>query len=397
MVAKKTNGNVARPRAITPTRETTEVLSGELRTKQAPAASMPGSVSSAGKSQPPDPGLDVFTQMGGRISTAVKERHLKILFSGPAGGGKTEMILRNFPGVALFDTEGNSDMCLDHPAIPPFFQVKTKDIRKIQAGIQAARKPVTLPGGVPLQTIGIDSGSILWNEQTDVAAYLAEQRAQRNHKDIDTANITQNDWTKAKRPLKRLMLEFSLTMIPFLVMTAREKDLYEEVAGFGDSKELKKIGVVPDLVKGSIYDFNLAVRLFVENGKRCYEIIKVQGSLGEIFPMGSKGTNFPVEKLLEYAKRLEPGPEDNIDGDDGEVELAARIAEEVAKKSIEHTQANLIKHATEKGFTAAELGAILKAAGFSGFDPSKWEAMLAAIDAEYLKGRYNDSEDGQIP
>jgi len=346
-------------------------------------AAQQANVSSAGKS---DPGLNALAALGAKMSTEVKERHLKVLFWGPTGGGKTEMILRNFPGVALFDTEGNSDMCLDHPQIPPFLQIKTKDIRKIQAGIQAARKAITLPSGVALQTIGIDSGSILWAEQTDVAAYLAEQRAQRKNQDVDNANITQNDWTKAKRPLKRLMLEFSLTVIPFLVMTAREKDLYEEVAGYGDSKELKKIGVIPDLVKNSVYDFNLAVRLYVENGKRCYEITKVQGSLGEIFPMGSKGTNFPIEKLFEYAKRLEPGPEENIDGDDGEVELAARIAAEETQKTVERTQSNLIKYAQDKGFSAQDLGGILKKSGFQGFDPSRWDAMIQAVDKAVLSG-----------
>jgi hypothetical protein len=310
------------------------------------------------------------------MSTEVVERHLKVLFWGPTGGGKTEMILRNFPGVALFDTEGNSDMCLDHPAIKPFLQVKTKDIRKIQAGIQAARKPIKMPSGVMLQTIGVDSGSILWAEQTDVAAYLAEQRAQRKNQDMDSANITQNDWTKAKRPLKRLMLEFSLTVIPFLIMTAREKDLYEEQPN-GD---LKKVGVIPDLVKNSVYDFNLAVRLFVEGGKRSYEITKVQGSLGELFPVGSRGTNFPIEKLLQYAERLQPGPEDNLDGDaDGETDLAAKIAAEEAQSAMERTQSNLIKLATERGYNATELGAILKGKGFSGFDPSRWNDMVKAV------------------
>lgn len=332
-------------------------------------------VSSAGNKQS---AFNALAALGAKMSTEVVERHLKILFWGPTGGGKTEMILRNFPGVALFDTEGNSDMCLDHPKIPPFLQIKTKDIRKIQQGIEAARNPIQLPTG-PLQTIGIDSGSVLWAEQTDVAAYLAEQRAQRKNQDLDTANITQNDWTKAKRPLKRLMLQFSLTVIPFLVMTAREKDLYEEVAGYGDSKDLKKVGVVPDLVKNSLYDFNLAVRLWNEGGKRQYEVTKVQGSLGEIFPQGSRGVDFPIAKLFDYAQRLQPGPEELADGDD-EVELAARIAADEAKATMERTQSNLIKLATDRGYNATELGALLKAKGFSGFDPSRWNDMVKAIN-----------------
>lgn len=334
------------------------------------------SVSSAGKSQPAkDPGLNPFMAMGAKMSTDVKKRHLKILFWGPTGGGKTEMVLRNFPGVACFDTEGNTDVCVDKKEIPAFLQIKTRDIRKIQAGIQAARKPVYLPTGVLLQTIDIDSGSVLWAEQTDVAAYLAEQRAQRKNQEADTANITQNDWTKAKRPLKRLMLEFSLTSIPFLVMTAREKDLYE---GEGDNQ--RKVGVVPDLVKNSVYDFNLAVHLWQADGKRYYEITKVQGSLGDIFPQGSKGTNFPVDKLLEYAERLQPGPDEDIDQEGEGVNLAAQIASQELSETVSHTKSNLIAIAQKAGFSAADLGAILKGAGFTEFDPSRWDQMVKAVN-----------------
>jgi hypothetical protein len=388
MVAIKKNGTKTEATVL---KEATAVA-----TKPAPATRP--IVSGAGKSPAPaaSPTFNPFAQMGAKMSTEVKERHLKILFWGPTGGGKTEALLRNFPGIACFDTEGNTDMCLDHPKIPPFLQIKTKDVRKIQSGIQAARQKVVLPNGIELETIGIDSGSVLWAVQSDVAADMAEQRAQRKRQDVDTANITQIDWTKAKRPLKRLMLEFSLTPVRYLVMTAREKDLYDEKSGYGEEKQLVKVGLIPDLVKNSLYEFNIAVRLWVEDGKRMYEITKVQGSLGEIFPQGSRGANFPFDKLLEHGSKLEVGPEDDLDGE-AEGELSGRIAAEEVKKTIEHTQANLIKYATDKGYSAAELGPILKAAGFSGFDPNKWDAMIAAVDAQYQKDKYDDSEDGQIP
>lgn len=47
------------------------------------------------------------------LSSEIKNRNLKIMFWGKTATRKTETILRNFPGVLLIDTEGNSDQCVE--------------------------------------------------------------------------------------------------------------------------------------------------------------------------------------------------------------------------------------------------------------------------------------------
>ena len=50
------------------------------------------------------------------LSSEIKNRNLKIMFWGKTATRKTETILRNFPGVLLIDTEGNSDQCVGVPS-----------------------------------------------------------------------------------------------------------------------------------------------------------------------------------------------------------------------------------------------------------------------------------------
>lgn len=316
-------------------------------------------------------------KLGIEYSEEVEERHLKLMFWGDSGTRKIETVLRNFPNVLLIDTEGNSDMCVRNPKIPPFQRVKTQDSRKVLQVLEAAGKGlIRMPNGSPIETVCIDSVSVLWGVQQEVAAALAEQRALKYNKAIEDANTTQNDWGRAKRPMKAILNRFSKGTIKILVLIAREKDLVKE----GPDGQLVKLGLTYDAVKNTHYDMNLTLHFQWDGPDKkrwSYQVTKVQGpTLGETFPDGSTGTAIPFDQLWAFTDKLKPVEEEGGEGDN----LAEEIATTMTKAAVEHTQANLIKYATEKGFTAAELGAILKEAGFSGFDPAKWDAMITTID-----------------
>lgn len=369
MVARKSNGASA-ARQASANVATAPIVHAEPDIANRPA---PSPVSSAGKSLTTAQ-LAEMKKLGIEFSEDVEERHLKIMFWGTTGTRKTETVLRNFPNVLLIDTEGNSDMCVRNKAIPPFQRVKTQDSRKVLQVLEAAGKGlIRMPNGDPIQTVCIDSVSVLWGVQQEVAASLAEQRAQRYNKALDEANITQNDWGKAKRPLKYILNRFSKGSIPLLVLIAREKDLVKEMP----DGTLQKLGLTPDAVKNTEYDMNLALHFMKGEGGWSYQVTKVQGILGEIFPDGATGRQLPLEKLLEYASQLKPVADESAGEDDN---LPDQIAAEYVRAQVEHTQANLIKYATEKGFSAAELGAILKKNGFNGFDPANWDRMIEAVD-----------------
>jgi hypothetical protein len=365
MVARKTNEKVngAKPTAIVPA------------VAEMPKTAPPAAVSSAGKSP-------AMKSLGIENSEDVEIRFLKIMFWGATSTRKTETVLRNFPGVLVIDAEGNTDQCVRSKYIPPFLRVKTTDTRKVLEIIDAAAKgQIKMPDGSPVRTICIDSVSVLWGVQQEVAGSLAEQRAIKYKKELDQAGTTPLDWVKAKRPLKMLLNRFAKTNIPFLILIAREKDL---VADQLDGS-IKKIGVTFNAVKDTDYDMNLALRFILDDNRRwSYEVTKTQGGLNDLFPIGGKGSALPLDKLFEYAASLRP---DAPTVDNGEDEtLPDRIAATIMEDERAHTQSSLISYAGEKGFNATALGEILKAAGFKGFDPTRWKDMIEAIDKASADG-----------
>jgi hypothetical protein len=280
-------------------------------------------------------------------------------------------VLRHFPHVLMIDTEGNTDHCVNHPDIPEFIRIKTKDSRRImQIMDDVAMGKIKFPDGSPVETFCIDSISVLWSVQQEVAAVNAENRAVRYNKSPDTANMTQLDWVLAKRPMKRIANRINGTKIKYLIFVAREKDLYEEDAS---TKESKKIGFQPDVMKGTEFEMNLIFHHGFDGNGWFAEATKTQGALNKLFTMNERIREFPINKILEYTKDF--NPEQAEDMKDAE-EIAQEIASENAKK---HSQTELIEYAKQHGLKPEEVGPALKAAGFQEFDPIRWKDMQEAI------------------
>lgn len=302
-------------------------------------------------------------------SADLSERMVKILLWGKEATRKTESILRYFPRVLLIDTEGNSDQCIGMEEIPPFMRVVTKDVYEIVDILdQVGAGKVKFPGGAPVETVGIDSVSVLWSVRQEAGSLNAERRVKKYRAGAspDDATMTQLDWTIAKRPLKRLYSRMNGNPgVRFFVCTAREKDEFEKVMKNG-REELVKVGVIPDVMKGLGYDVNLALHMQQTTGWQC-RVTKVQGLLGHTLPVGTTASEFPAGVILEHATGSGTAVQDEVD-------LAARQLERETVK----TRQDLLEEGAKRGLSAGDIGEALKAAGMQ-FDPSLWDRMVEVV------------------
>jgi len=303
-------------------------------------------------------------------SEDVVQRNLKIIFYGDTSTRKTETVLRYFPRVLLIDTEGNSDMCIGMSEIPPFKRVKTKDLDEIVDIIeQVMAGKIKCKDGKLVETICIDSASILWGVQQEVASSLAEKRAEKYNQDVSSATSTPLDWTRAKRPMKKIYNRLSVSPIRYFVLTARETDKYDE-----NSKDPKKIGVKPDVMKGLNYDVNLM--LHFENSPDWKATVeKVQGKLKDIFPLGHtfKGS-LPLENMFEFASKFSA----TKGNDEEDQKVGERIASKIEENSNPKTKEELIKFGATYGISPEGIGNILRSNKVT-FDPSKWDEITNMI------------------
>lgn len=330
-------------------------------------------------------------------SQKVRPRHLKMLFWGDSGTRKTESILRYFPDVLLIDTEGNGEQCTDMPEIPEFLLAKTKDVDEIIHLVdEVAAGRHRFPDGRPVQTLALDSISVLWTIRKDTRALVAEQRSARYGRSPEEATMTQLDWTMAKRPLVRLNTRLANCPIKFVIYTARLQDKFREDPKNRD--RIVKVGEVPEAIKGLEYDMNLALRLrFAEDdGAWECEVTKVQGALGKALPKGKVFKSFPGKAILQHTGHLtgEPGHEQD----------ETRLAEDHARREAGYqrppapTPAPVTAGRPELGafyLRALQLGyrtpsgevdrqrvnAVLRDNGYRTYTPDKESEMLAVLQS----------------
>ena len=308
-----------------------------------------------------------------RMSTEVVKRNLKIMLWGKTATRKTESVLRNFPDCCLIDGEGNGTMCVDNPEIPQFIYIPTKDARvvtEVVGDISTGR--LKFSDGRPVQTLVIDSWSVFWGVQQEFANTNAEGRAAKYGYDIETTNATQLDWGLAKRPMKQILNHINNAPIKYVVLIAREKDLYEDKPGSKKKDDQVKTGVQPDVLKGTEYDMNLALHFGFDDAKKWFaEVTKVQGTLGNIMPIGKKFSAVPFADIFAYAASIKT----SVSNEKTESQIAG---EQSANAS--HTSKDLVDYAKKKGIDNVQLGAALKANGFTSVDLARWDEMIVVID-----------------
>ena len=304
------------------------------------------------------------------FSENVDTRSIKILAWGPTASRKTETPLRYFPHVLVIDCEGNTDQCVGMPEIPSFMRVKTKDVYQILDVMdKVAAGEITFPDGSPVETLVIDGASVLWSVRQEVGSLNAEKRARKyGNTDPDAANMVQLDWVIAKRPLKRLHARLNNPGVKYVFVTAREKDEYQEIDKPGGKKELVKMGTMMDAMRGIDYEVNIGFQFFNDIPWKC-KVVKVQGTLGSMFPLGTELAEFPHEELLAYATGTGEIIEDDV-----------AVAERNLEREEDKTQTDLLTWARKfNGSTPKDVAKALKAAGIESFDATRWDDMIEAI------------------
>ena len=231
-----------------------------------------------------------------------------------------------------------------------------------------------MPDGQPVKTVAIDTVSVLWQVRQEVGAMAAEKRAARYNKSADEATMTQLDWVTAKRPLKRIQTRMANMPIPFLIMIGREKDQYKEATNEG-KKELVKVGLEADVIKGLQYDVNLSLHFGVDDKGWWAQVDKVQGILGNKLPLNGVMREFPQKLLMEHVSQVVQAGDLK---DDAEVAASNLQAEEVDK--YPRTMAGFVQWSLDTyGMDGKAVGAALGAAEIKSFDPANWDQMVQVV------------------
>jgi hypothetical protein len=283
------------------------------------------------------------------------------------------------------------------PEIPEFLLAKTKDLDEIIRIVDdVGAGQYRFADGRPVQTLALDSISVLWTIRKDTRALVAEQRSARYGKSPEDATMTQLDWTMAKRPLVRLNTRLANCPIKYVIYTARLQDKYKEDPKNRD--RIIKIGEVPEAVKGLEYEMNLVLRMrHNDDGAWACEVTKVQGALGKHLPKGKVLKTFPARTILQYTGSLtgEPGTDQDEEklieagarrelGPDGLTDrphsrAPAPASNGRAELDAFYAKALALGYATAGGEAdRPRINALLRAQGFRTFSPDK-EALLLAV------------------
>ena len=298
-------------------------------------------------------------------------KNTAILLWGPAASRKTETPLRYFPHPLIIDVEGKAQHAVGVEGVQEFLMVQTKDVYEILDVLEElSAGNITFPDGSPVETVSIDSSSVLWAVRQEAGAMMAEKRAKKyansRHVDPDSVQMSMLDWNKVKRPLKRLMTRLNNSPVNYFVITAREKPLYQEIKQ-GNRTELQRIGEQPDLQRGVEYEVDVAFRFFNEVPWKC-RVTRTRGLLEEIMPIGTEFDTFPHEALIQYATGTGPQMQDDLE-----------VAADQAEKDRTKNRNDLIDHGRELGLTAEQIAEALKEKGLK-FEPDKWDQMIAILD-----------------
>jgi len=306
------------------------------------------------------------------ISSAdAPSKKMAILLWGPAGSRKTETPLRYFPHPLIIDVEGKAQHAVGVEGVQEFLMVQTKDVYEILDVLEdLSLGKIKFPDGSPVETVSIDSSSVLWSVRQEAGAMMAEKRAQKRARnsnvDPDAVQMSMLDWNKVKRPLKRLMTRLNNSPVNYFVITAREKPLYQEIKQ-GGRTELQRIGEQPDLQRGVEYEVDVAFRMLPGTPWQC-RVTRTRGRLEEIMPVGTEFEEFPHETLVKYATGAGPQMQDDLD-----------IAEDQAEKDRTKSRNDLIDYGKEQGLTAEQIAEALKEKGLK-FESDKWDQMTAVLD-----------------
>lgn len=189
---------------------------------------------------------------------SAKKLGLKVLAMGEKGVGKSVFSL-SFPRVYALDAETGMAFYENNPQFGKNLLgiANTQDFNELQEAIEE----ISEMGTDEVGTLVIDSETKFYQNLTDAALTVEEKRARANGKDVMDSAVSMRGWGRVKAlatRLANLKIDMSAKGIN-LVSISQIDDVKQKM---GDS--FVKIGERPVMQKGSEYDFDLILKLFVE-------------------------------------------------------------------------------------------------------------------------------------
>lgn len=235
------------------------------------------------------------------------QKKVKVLVYGEQGTGKTLFCL-SWPGVAVIDTEGSSDL---YGGRYDFLVQRTKSLTDIADTIE----DVKADGGRTIQTLAIDPITVIWQTLQDAGQTAAEARAQRYGRGVYDVALTQRDWGVIKRRLYSAMID--LVNLPVnVVLTAHIRDIMETRQDSRGQEVQFKVGERPDAEKKTVYWVDVVVKLAVEDGQHVGIIEKDRSGtwkIGQRIPNISYRDFIPMLQAHAEGERVEqPHDEDAV-------------------------------------------------------------------------------------
>lgn len=192
----------------------------------------------------------------------IEKRALKVLAFGDTGVGKTIFAL-SFPKNVITDSEDGYAFYKNNPNIA--LMATTNSIYDLEEILEEVAELIEEG---KIDTFTTDSISKFYANLQYIYQDLVEKRARKKGQDVDDAGLSQREWAKIKTILKRIN-DTKLMMASKginIVDIAQQKDIQEKR---GDS--FVKVGVAPDYVKNSNYDYDIILNMYTEEDKKTGE------------------------------------------------------------------------------------------------------------------------------
>lgn len=267
---------------------------------------------------------------------STKKIGAKVLVMGDTGVGKT-IFTMSFPKIFAMDSETGIAFYEGKEEGKNLLAIaNTQDFNELSEAIDEVSE-IFEEDPNSIGTLAIDSETKFYQNLTDTVLTVEEKKAKKAGRDIMDSNISVRGWGRIKSVATRLQnLKIDLSAKGVNVISvAQSEDVKQKV---GDN--FIKVGEKPAMAKGSAFDYDIVIRLFVEKDARGEYSYK-----GEILKDRTKvckvGEIVDNPSYLIWKKSLEERKGDLIDSN------LAKDAEKAMKK-LEEEDAKAEKTVADK-------------------------------------------------
>lgn len=282
---------------------------------------------------------------------------ITFMLRGEPGSGKTRFSLgaKRITGkpVAYIGTDRGALFYQNDPEVGGFLQVETRDAKQIDAAIAELRED----WGKSFGAVVVDTITDLWNAEQKLFEIVAKDGKRQ---------IPIRAWRSLRDGHEQKLRDLqALPLHTFLI--CEEKPIYEK-RGTGDEASLVEVGSREDADKKDSYVCDVRLRLYVEGGAFCAEVLKDRTGT---FAMGEIIENPRVEMWIKGAVKAPPKPAPEtkpepapVANDEAAAKAAADLIERIEKIANKHEMtAWTKKHAAEINALPEAQKALVVAAG----------------------------------